>query len=248
MNRPTILKCSMFILMMLTGMAGCSVAGPGGAKVHEPISKARAPSHDHPCLFFTMADVPRLRVAARTTHQVQFERLQTWGRLFGAFEPIAADKLPADRDTMQVYYENGASYVFNMSLLYQLTGDETSYRTAEKWLLAFASYPVETNGGYFIGAYALALASGYDMLYPRLDEETRAQIRAHLAAVLERGKTGTLHDWWMGRRLHHDHWLPAAGLCVGALALLDGTPEANERLAYFSDHMQRAMDAVGDDG
>jgi len=220
------------------------LAAAEGAKERELVDHAR----EHQFLFFTMADVPQMRSAARSTHSRYYEHLKAWGETFIDYAPIPADSLPGDRDTMQVCYENTAAYIVNMSLLWHLTGEERHYLAAERWLAAMCSYPAETDGGYFIGSYALSLAAGYDMLYPALSEAMRAKARDHLSAVLDRGVTGTTTDWWAGLRVHHDHWLPAAGLCIGAAAVADETDGGRDRLKFLSDHFDRAMQAVGEDG
>ena len=202
----------------------------------------------HPFLFFSASDVASLRASASTTRKAQFDRLQAWGKQFAAFEPLATGKLPSNRDVLQVYHENGAAYIFNMSLLYTLTGDPTYLAAARKWFLTFCDYPADTGGNYSVGAYSLAVAAGYDILYPVLSEAERTRARDHLAAIVDRGRKGTETDWWAGLLVHHDHWLPAAGLCIGASAIAAETPGGVERLQFLLDHFRRAIDAVGEDG
>ena len=117
---------------------------------------------------------------------------------------------------MQVYYENGASVCFNMSLLYQLTGDEKWFAAAR---MADGVCQLSRGDGWgiFYRGVCGGAASGYDLLYPKLSEEERSHVREHLVAVPD-VVYGMRTDWWAGLLLHHDHWLPAAGLCVGALA------------------------------
>lgn len=226
------------------GAGGASRSAAGTGAGSETVNQVR----EHPFLFFTMTDVPRMKEAARSTHRKYYDHLATWGREFLAYEPLATDKLPTDRDVMQVYFENAAACTVNMGLLWHVSGDKQYLDAARKWLAALCAYPVEINGGYFVGSYALGLAAGYDMLYPWLDEAARAKARDHLAAVVDRGAKGTVSDWWAGLRVHHDHWLPAAGLCVGAAAVAAETPGGPGRLKFLSDHFDRAMKAVGQDG
>ena len=147
----------------------------------------------HPYLYFTLADVPRLRQAAATTHKAYFEDLKKCADKFVGFDPIPPASLSTNIDTMQVYCENGASYIFDMALTYQLTGDAAYLQAAKKWLLAFGDYPEDINGNYCIGAYALAVASGYDMLYNDLTPAERSQLSQHLAAIVQRGHEGYDH-------------------------------------------------------
>ena len=202
----------------------------------------------HPYLYFNKEDIPALRQAAGTTHKYYFEYLKRWADKFIGFDPLSKSGLPSNIDIMQVYCENSMSYIFNMSLIYQLTGDTTYLKAARKWLLTFATYPSEINGNFCVGAYAVAVASGYDMLYNELNATDRNRLSALLAAIIERGKKGTVSDWWAGISLSHDHWLPVTGLGVGAAALYYENDKAPEWLDYFLNILKTDMNIVGDDG
>jgi hypothetical protein len=202
----------------------------------------------HPYLYFTLADVPKLRQAAATTHKAYFDDLKKWADKFASFDPLPEESLPTNIDIMQVYCENSASYIFNMALTYQLTGDSTYLEAAKKWLLAFGTYPADIKGNFCIGAYAVAVASGYDMLYNELTPGQRSHFSEHLAGIVQRGVQGTTTDWWAGISLSHDHWLPVAGLGVGALALYYENDSAPKWLAYLLNILKEDMNIVGDDG
>ena len=202
----------------------------------------------HPYLYFTLADVPRLKQAAATTHKAYFDELKKWADKFVGFDPIPPASLPTNIDTMQVYCENSASYIFDMALTYHLTGDAAYLQAAKKWLLTFGAYPADINGNYCIGAYAVAVASGYDMLYNDLTPEQRSQLSQHLAAILQRGVQGTTTDWWAGISLSHDHWMPVAGLGVGAAALYYENASGPTWLNFFLNILKNDMKIVGDDG
>ena len=202
----------------------------------------------HPYLYFTLADVPKLRQAAATTHKAYFEDLKKWADKFVGFDPIPPASLPANIDTMQVYCENSASYIFDMALTYHLTGDPAYLQAAKKWLLVFGAYPADIKGNFCIGAYAVAVASGYDMLYNDLTPAERSQLSRHLSAIVQRGVQGTATDWWAGISLSHDHWLPVAGLGVGAAALYYENDSGPQWLNFFLSIMKNDMSIVGDDG
>ena len=202
----------------------------------------------HPYLYFSKEDIPTLRHAAATTHKHYFDMLKKWADIYVGFNPLTASELPSNIDIMQIYCENSMSYIVNMSLIYQLTGDQNYLKAAKKWILEFATYPSEIKGNFCVGAYAIAIASGYDMLYNELDQKDRDRLSTLLAAVIERGKKGTVSDWWAGISLNHDHWLPVAGLGVGALALYYENENAQGWLNYFLDIVKTDMNIVGDDG
>jgi hypothetical protein len=202
----------------------------------------------HPYLYFSKEDIPALRQAAATTHKHYFEVLKKWADKYVDFNPLPAAELPSNIDIMQIYCENSMSYIVNMSLIYQLTGEPNYLNAAKKWVLEFATYPSEIKGNFCVGAYAIAIASGYDMLYNELDQKDRDRLSTLLAAVIERGKKGTVSDWWAGISLNHDHWLPVTGLGVGALALYYENENAPGWLNYFLDIVKTDMNIVGDDG
>ncbi len=202
----------------------------------------------HPFLFFRGVDLPRLREEARTTHKRYLDDLKLWAKGYLDQDPIAPQDLPTNRDTLQIYYENGASYLLNVSLLYVLTEEPAYFDAARRWLSIFCLYPSETDGGYFVGAYAVALAVPYDMLYPHLEEDERATVRAHLAAVVERGVRGIESDWWAGLSLHHDQWLPVTGLGVGAVAIHGEVAGSDMWLRRVLAEFHRDVSAVGQDG
>jgi len=203
---------------------------------------------EHPFVFVGRDEIADLRERTRSSHRRQFENLKAWAAAFEHYEPLAPEVLPTDRDDLQVYYENAAPYVLNMALLYQLTDDEAYAQAAHKWLMALCTYPSETNGGYFIGAYAVGLAAGYDLLYDYLSQADRDTVRDHLAAVVERGYRGVLSDWWAGISLHHDHWLPITGLGVGAVAIAGEVPESTVWLERFLNTFLEDVKLVGEDG
>ncbi|NTV84256.1 MAG: DUF4962 domain-containing protein, partial [Bacteroidales bacterium] len=202
----------------------------------------------HPYLFFTSKDIPVLKQAAASTHNEHFQLLVKWADLFRDFDPIHASSMPKNIDTMQVYCENGAAYIFNMSLLYTLTGDSVYFQAAKKWLSAFGSYPSDIRGNFCVGAYALAVAAGYDMLYQELTPIERDHLSNHLAAIIKRGIQGTRTDWWAGIAINHDHWLPVAGLGVGAVALFYENNQAFGWLTYLLGILKNDMKIAGDDG
>jgi hypothetical protein len=202
----------------------------------------------HPYLYFNKEDIPALRHAAATTHKHYFDILKKWADIYVEFNPLQASELPSNIDIMQIYCENSMSYIVNMSLIYQLTGDQNYLKAAKKWTLEFSTYPSEIKGNFCVGAYAIAIASGYDMLYNELDQKDRDRLSTLLAAVIERGKKGTVSDWWAGISLNHDHWLPVTGLGVGALALYYENENAPGWLNYFLDIVNTDMNIVGDDG
>ena len=236
------------LVLFLGALITCGKAYAASNPENKIIASPENGKKSHPYLFFNKEDIPGMRRAAATTHKKYFDDLKKWGDRYIGFNPLPAGQLPDNIDIMQVYCENSMSYIFNMSLLYQLSGDQTYLKAARKWILEFATYPYEIKGNFCVGAYAIAFASGYDILYNELGPSERARLSTLLAAVVERGKKGTISDWWAGISLNHDHWLPVTGLAVGAAALYYENENAPGWLNYFLDIFKTDMGIVGDDG
>ena len=214
--------------------------------------KVKSPKH--PFLYFNSKDIRRLRKQAGTTHKKYLEHLKGWAEVFGKEGPVETDGFPT-QGLMTYYFENGASYIVNMSVLYHATGDETYAEIAKKWLLTFSSYPTRstpdrTLNGYWIGAYILSLSSGYDMLYPLLSRADRKKIVDHIAALVELG-CNQIYDtkiWWAGINLHHDQWIPVALIGLGAVTIYDEVPEAHKWLSRCIDQVKYNLDLIYDGG
>lgn len=237
------MKKTLIILIVTVVCLGSCFSYDSIAAGIAPIGKK-----SHPYLYFSKEDIPAMRKAAATTHKHYFDLLIKWADLYVRFNPLPASELPSNIDIMQVYCENSMSYIVNMSLIYQLTGSPEYLKAAKRWILEFATYPSEIKGNFCVGAYATAIASGYDMLYNELDQKDRDRLSTLLAAVVERGKKGCVSDWWAGLSLSHDHWLPVTGLSVGALALYYENENSREWLNYFLSILKIDMNVVGDDG
>ena len=205
----------------------------------------------HPFLFFSSEDIPRLRSITKTTHKHHYDRLKRVCDRFIDLHPISPASLPESHDIRQVYFENSFQIIINMSLLYVLS-QQTKYKDkAVEWLSVFCDYPMNKigkDGGYHIGTYAAGIGIGYDLLYNDLTDELRDKIHDRLMEVMEMGYEEAENSWWSKIDIHHDHWLPLAGLGVGAAALYGETDKSEAWARYYKKRIEGSMALIGDDG
>ncbi len=140
---------------------------PSQAAHHQPPKPG-----EHPRLFFTKADLPRLRAAAATSAGKQI---------------LANMHALLERDANGFRYHPPAAPAYSQAmwaagygLLYQLTGDDSQKEWAKELVLK-AMYTPHAYGNYygppmFIDGVALA----YDMWYDTWDEPFRATVRLYL--------------------------------------------------------------------
>ncbi len=206
---------------------------------------------EHPFLFFSGDDIPHLRNEIQTTHKKYFDRLKTFCDKIYDVDPIAPSLLSDSHDIRQVYYENSMQIILNMSLLYVLTDDDKYKEKAVTWLNTFCDYPMNKighDGGYHIGTYAAALGIGYDFLYQDLYDTLKKKIQNRLVETEKLGREEGDHAWWSSIDIHHDHWLPIAGLGIGAAALYGEVTESKEWIDYFKNKVEGSMKYIGNDG
>ena len=208
-------------------------------------------SINHPFLFFSYKDIPNLKHAIHTTHKQYFDRLKSLCDRFINLSPILQDSLSDSHDIRQVYFENGTQIIINMSLMYVLTEEKKYKDKAIEWLTVFCNYPISkigNDGGYHIGTYAAGVGIGYDFLYIYLNEKEKKEIRDRLISVIELGIRESDNSWWSHINIHHDHWLPLAGLGIGATALYGDIDKSKQWADIFKHHIEESMKFIGNDG
>jgi len=164
----------------------------------------------------------------------------------------SAPALPQTPKTIDGWsIESWTARMLNASFLWAATGDKAVLTQARKWLLGLCRCRAAADNSYSYGFYALALATAYDVLHDALSPAERKTVREHLAAVcqgLYESGTGRARGWWRRIYLHHDHWIPTAGLGVGALALKDEDPRWRRWYALARRELTLALSLLGEDG
>ena len=128
--------------------------------------------------------------------------------------------------------------IFHLAYAYRMTNDDKYARRAEKEMLAIAEFSDWNPTHYLdVGEMTMAMAIGYDWIYPTLSPESRKTISQ---AIIKHGLDTSLDD-------KYDHWLKAssnwnqvcnAGITFGALAVYEDKPDLAKQL------VKRAINSI----
>ena len=115
--------------------------------------------------------------------------------------------------------------VFYLSYAWRMTGDEKYFRRCESELLAVSGFS-DWNPSHFldVAEMTMAVAIGYDWLYPKLSESSKKVIRE---AIVTKGLNLSLdpkYNGWVGA-VHNWNQVCNAGMTFGALAVAEDFPE-----------------------
>lgn len=122
--------------------------------------------------------------------------------------------------------------VITLAVASHLGGDARFSRRAEQEMLAAAAFP-DWNPDHFldVAEMTLALALGYDWLYPELDAGSRMTIRR---AIVDKGvglQFGSEHTGWI-RSTNNWGQVCHGGLTAGALAVMEDEPDLAARTVH----------------
>jgi hypothetical protein len=128
--------------------------------------------------------------------------------------------------------------VFYLSYAYRLTGEEKYFQRAEKEMLAVSRFS-NWNPSHFldVAEMTMGVAIGYDWLYDKLSDESRAVIRE---AILTKGLQPSLDQRTSGFLTATHNWNQVcnAGMTFGALAIAEDHPELAKQL------VERAIESI----
>jgi|GEM_PF-5888756 len=231
------------------------LAGPIMA---QQTSAGDALANTRPHLFFPAADVEQLRAKCAGPMRAQFDEVVRYADEHIADEPPA--KLEGDNEEKGLKVEHPfLTNILDFSFLYVVTGEKKYFEAAKRWTMALARMeewegkvvPESEEGdrGLYTGFGLTALAAAYDWLYGDLSVEERASVRAKIAERAEAICRASFRgEWWSGAYLHHDLWIPVGGMGLGAVAIMDETPQAREWAGRAEEEFEDALKRLGDDG
>ncbi len=178
-----------------------------------------AQADEHPRLFFSQEDIPRLRQEAQTTHKDIWDAIKYY-----------ADRLPDNCAMPNDYYDAG-NVVFVSAFAYVITGEATYLDKArecmmvnadpDKWPYWDASNTRDLNLADMLVKNSLA----YDWLYNNMTQQERDYVRAglvrHATEMLEAAdyNNTSWSDWWKRSWIQNHFTTNNAGLGLTALAI-----------------------------
>jgi len=207
----------------------------------------------HPRLYFTAADLPRLR-----RHERRGVRAMIWSNLRRSADWCVRQKprsvwIPTKEDDPQFenLYDRFYAAMHDMAIVEHLAfasvlsdpADDPYFQPARDWALACATVwsheatnKPDANKAYAVLRIMKALAVSYDLLNPRLRPSERKQIRDTLVAVCQEYATFFEKPTTAGAGYNKHHGsVDAAPFGVVALALLGEVPQAAHWLELIVD-------------
>jgi hypothetical protein len=120
--------------------------------------------------------------------------------------------------------------IFHLSYAWRMTGEQKYFDRCEKEMLAISKFS-EWNPSHFldVGEMTMAMAIGYDWLYPKLSEESKKAIRE---AIVYKGIYPSLdpkYNSWL-RVTNNWNQVCNAGMTFGALAVAEDHPGLAENV------------------
>ncbi|SDE10693.1 protein of unknown function [Dyadobacter soli] len=114
--------------------------------------------------------------------------------------------------------------VFMLSYAYRTTGEQKYLARAEKELLAVAAFE-DWNPTHFldVAEMTMAVAIGYDWLFDKLSDQTRARLREAIVAKGIQPSMDKTYNWFLSAE-HNWNQVCNAGITFGALAIAEHEP------------------------
>lgn len=120
--------------------------------------------------------------------------------------------------------------LFHLGYAYRLTNDRKYAQRAEKEMLAIAGFSDWNPTHYLdVGEMTMAMAIGYDWIYPALSSESRKAISQ---AIIEKGLNTSLDERYNSWLRSTNNWNQVcnAGITYGALAVYEDEPDLAKQL------------------
>lgn len=224
------------------------LASQANAKVEETevLQKLQSMASDHPRLFLPKGGEVRIRqllasnvLAAKINEAILAEadrELKT--------QPVA--RVLQGRRLLD-QSRTALGRVLHLGMAWRLTGEKRYFTRAKEELIAVAQF-TDWNPKHFldVAEMTLAVAVGYDWLYPELDEGTRKLLRN---AMIEKGLLASKKaDSW-SRATNNWNQVCNGGMTVAALAIAEHEPRlASEMIARAVNTVPISMAEFAPDG
>ncbi|MBI3281576.1 MAG: heparinase II/III family protein [Acidobacteria bacterium] len=203
----------------------------------------------HPRLIALDSDIARIRELVRTDERAarHYDRLVAEGAALES-APTVEYKIVGPRLLTQSRL--CLDRVYNLALLYRITGEKRYLGRALRELRAAADFP-DWNPSHFLDTAEMthAFAIGYDWLFPALKAAEKGWIRqAIVSKGLDQAIPNSRHTGWKRSRFNWNQ-VCNGGIGIGALALADEEPvKAANFLRQALESLPLAMGSYAPDG
>ena len=214
----------------------------------------------HPRLFFSAADLPKMRERAKDADKKLWQEVLKEVESFGTNIPDPADEDLyksglAERKKGSMTQYSLAFRISQVSFAYTITGDEKYLNLAKRLMLATCEMPLwgyktnKPNVDLPPAHLLYAVAFAYDILFDKLTNSEKEIIKNKLIK-----QARLMYDYFKYKEkkrytYSQNHtWIPMAGLAIAAYALMDETDEAKDWAKLSRAVFDRTMLAFGTDG
>ena len=214
----------------------------------------------HPRLFFTAADLPKMRERAKNVDrdlwQAVLKDLQTLKR--NAPDPKDEDLFKSGLDKRKAGSISQYEFAFQIaqtSYAYVIEEDEKYLEVARAWTLAACEMPIwgytynKPNVDLPPAHLLYAVSFAFDVLHDKLTRDERETIKNKLIK-----QARSMYEYFKYKSnkkytyTQNHTWIPMAGLAIAAYALMDETDEAKDWAQLSRAVYDRTMMAFGTDG
>ena len=214
----------------------------------------------HPRLFFTTADLPKMRERANGADKELWNDVLKEVQDFGSKVPDPLDEDLyssglADRKKGSMTQYSLAFRISQISFTYAMDGDQKNLDLAKKLTLAACEMPLwgyktnKPNVDLPPAHLLYAVAFAYDVLFDKLTNDEKTIIKEKLIK-----QARLMYEYFKYKEkkrytYSQNHtWIPMAGLAIASYALMDETPEAQDWAKLARAVFERTMLTFGTDG
>lgn len=213
----------MRILMLIAALVSVSFTAFAQQKID--VSKIKG----HPRLLLLTGEESRIKNEIRNEKawaDVNYAIIQECNAIA---ELAPVERKMIGRRLLQVSRE-ALRRVFYLAYAWRITGREEYFKKCEEELLTVSKFE-DWNPSHFldVAEMTLAVAIGYDWLYPQLSQSSRALISK---AIIEKGLTPALNPKYNGWQRSKNNWNQVCntGITFGALAVFEQQPGVSTQI------------------
>lgn len=186
--------------------------------------------------------------------EIRFSKYKSFVRLYQECERRIRQVLSPEHPKMSSTFMGIT--IFNLALMYLLTGEEKYLRHVKRWMFTVCGYRewgfnklvnVDLSAAWIL----FGLSIGYDWLKEYLTKEEQDIIRNKLmlqAQIMYDYKVNTEGSGWSTQYYQNHNWINMTGLAASGYALVKEIPEAKKYSEIAKANFQKVFQYLADDG